>query len=175
MKQRPLLIARVALLSALVYVLSYGTSWLPNVNFVFFIVFTSGLLFGLTTGVLVGFIGMGLWTLFNPYGPALIPIMIAQVFGCSMSGVIGVNYQRLRLFEIRSSTRFIYLLLAATLCTLMYYIPVSLVDAWMFGPFAERFIGGLLWSFLSLGSNLIIFPLLFPVAQRLYTRKGVYT
>ncbi len=174
MMHRPLLIARVALLSAMVYVLSYGTSWLTNVNLIFFIVFTAGLIYGLTTGMLVGLIGMSLWTLFNPYGPALIPIMIAQVTGASLSGVVGYVYRRAELFDLRRSKRMLYLFSSAVICTLLYYIPVSIVDAWLFGPFVERFLGGLIWSMISLVSNLIIFPLLFPVTQRLYMREGIY-
>ena len=83
MMRRHLLVARIALFSALVYVLSWGTSYLPNVNFIFFIVFSAGFLWGAVPGILVGLIGMGLWTAFNPYGPAPAPIMMAQVIGAA--------------------------------------------------------------------------------------------
>ena len=38
----PRLIARIALFSALIYVLSWGTSFLPSVNLAFFIAFAAG-------------------------------------------------------------------------------------------------------------------------------------
>ncbi|MFQ5453650.1 MAG: ECF transporter S component, partial [Candidatus Zixiibacteriota bacterium] len=83
------LIPRIALFSALIYVLSWGTIYLPNINFVFFIVFSAGFMWGALPGILVGAIGMGLWTLFNPYGPAPFPIMLVQVGSSSLSGLVG--------------------------------------------------------------------------------------
>ena len=82
-------ITRIALFSALIYVLSWGTFYLPNVSLVFFIVFIAGYMWGLGSGILIGAIGMGLWTFFNPYGPAQIPIMAAQIVGAAFSGVVG--------------------------------------------------------------------------------------
>jgi uncharacterized membrane protein len=83
------LITRIALFSALIYVLSWGTSYFPNLNFIFFIVFVAGFLWGVVPGMLVGLIGMGLWTAFNPYGMAVPPIMLAQMLGASAGGVVG--------------------------------------------------------------------------------------
>ncbi|RKX26836.1 MAG: hypothetical protein DRP47_07580 [Candidatus Zixiibacteriota bacterium] len=58
------------------------------------------------------------------------------------------------------------------MCTLFFYLPVNIVDAWMFGPFYERFVGGILFFVISLGSNFIIFPLLFSVTRHLHAREG---
>ena len=118
MNSRLRLIPRIALFSALIYVLSWGTSYLPNVNLVFFIAFMAGAFWGLIPGVLVGAIGMGLWTTFHPF-----------------------------------------------------YLPVNLVDAWIFRPFWPRFIGGMAWSLISLGSNAIIFPVLFRPVWYMYNRE----
>ena len=83
------LFTRIALFSALVYVFSWATSYLPNVSFAFFIVFTTGFLWGKLPGMLVGIIGMGLTTVFNPFGPAHPYMMIAQVLGMTVSGIAG--------------------------------------------------------------------------------------
>jgi hypothetical protein len=112
------LIARIALFSALVYALSWGTAFIPNVNLIFFLVFSAGFLWGLFPGVMVGG--------------------------------------------------------AALLCTVLYYLPVSLVDAWLFQPFWPRFYISLAWALPSLGANLVIFPLLFAYIHRLYERESLY-
>ncbi len=170
---RHLLIARIALSSALIYVLSWGTSYLPNVNFIFFIVFSAGLLWGAIPGVLVGLIGMGLWTAFNPYGPAPIPIIIAQVVGAAGSGLVGgvfrvSNWQRTRPLLLAAR-----LILCAFLCTVFFYLPVNTVDAVLFQPFWPRFVVGAVGAAVSLGFNVVIFPLLFRAARRLYLRESV--
>ena len=68
------LISRIALFAALFYVLSWGTAFLPNVNLGFLVAFTAGLLWGAVPGMLVGAVGMGIFTMFNPYGPATVPV-----------------------------------------------------------------------------------------------------
>ncbi len=172
MIRRPFLLARIALFAALVYVLSWGTSYLPNVNFIFIIVFSAGFLWGLIPGMAVGAIGMGLWTLFNPYGPAPLPIMLAQTIGASGSGIVGALFRRVGWAGFGKSQLIIALVIAACLSTLLFYVPVNVIDAWLFGPFTERFVGGMLWAGISLGFNIIIFPLLFGAARYLYEREG---
>ena len=167
----PRLITRIALFSALIYVFSWALSVYPNVNVVFFIVFSAGFLWGALAGSLVGFIGMGLWTLFNPYGPATLPVMLAQVCGTAACGVLGALFAGIILATPGRVRLALVLIVAATLCTCLYFVPVSLVDAWVFQPFWPRFITGLGWSLLSLVSNVIIFPLLFGITRHLYERE----
>ncbi len=172
MSKRLRLIARTALFSALIYVLSWVTASLPNVNLVFFVIFAAGFLWGGVVGALVGVIGMGLWTAFNPYGPALPPIMVAQLIGASASGVIGAWFHR---WYYPRSNRWVLagkLALAAVACTVLYYLPVNAADAWLFRPFWPRFITGLGWVGISLVSNIIVFPLLFRAAEYLYARES---
>jgi hypothetical protein len=167
----PRLIARIALLSALIYVLSWGTSYLPNVNLAFLIAFAAGYLWGFWPGVAVGAIGMGLWTGFNPFGPAVLPVAVAQVIGLAGSGAAGALVGR-RFFERTNPdiTRSA-LVLSAMICTLIFYIPVTVADAWFFQPFWPRIIGGLPYVAISLGANALIFPLLFPSAVRINRRR----
>ena len=170
--RRTRLITRIALFSALVYLLSWATAWLPNVNFVFFIVFTSGLVWGAVPGALVGLVGMGLWTSFNPYGPAMLPIMIAQCLGAGCSGVVGELFARTGWQDVSRISLSIRLSLAAIFCTTLYFVPVNIMDAWLFQPFWPRFVSGMIWSVWSLASNIAIFILLFGAARRLYSREG---
>jgi len=174
MMRSHLLISRIALLSALIYVLSWGTSYLPNVNFVFFIVFFSGFLWGAVPGILVGAIGMGLWTLFSPYGPAPVPIMMAQVVGAAGSGLVGAVFRWSNWQRDKAPSLVVRLILSAFLCTVVFYLPVNTVDAALFQPFWPRFVGGAIWAAISLGFNVIIFPLLFRAARRLYVRESAF-
>ena len=174
MMRRHLLVARIALFSALVYVLSWGTSYLPNVNFIFFIVFSAGFLWGAASGILVGLIGMGLWTAFNPYGPAPAPIMLAQVIGAAGSGLVGAVFRRSNWQRGQAPTLAGRLILSAFLCTVIFYLPVNMVDALLFQPFWPRFLGGALWAAISLGFNVLIFPVLFQATKRLYVRESAF-
>lgn len=167
----PRLLTRIALFAALIYVLAWGTSFLPNVNLVFFIVFTAGFVWGAAVGVLVAVIGMGLWTVFNPFGPAALPMMLSQVLGMVVSGLAGAVFAEIYSHDISRLKLVLYLSLFSVICTLGFYLPVNIVDGWLYQPFWPRFVTGMAWSLISLGSNLLIFSLLFPVARYLYDRE----
>ncbi|MCD6249041.1 MAG: hypothetical protein J7J98_01755 [candidate division Zixibacteria bacterium] len=164
------LIARIALFSALIYVLSWSTALLPNVNFAFLIAFTAGYFWGAIPGILVGSVGMWLWTSFNPFGPAPLPIAVVQVVGLATCGLIGFLSRHL-IDDSRIGRSRLVLLLAALLCTLAFYLPVSLVDAWLFQPFWPRLITGLSFMGISLISNMILFPLSLAVILRIRKRE----
>jgi uncharacterized membrane protein len=166
------LLTRIALFSALVYVLTWATSALPNVSFVFFVVFTAGFVWGAVPGLLVGIIGMGLASAFNPYGPANISVMIAQMAGISISAVVGAIFARTKWAQWSRMTLRVWLAIAGIICTILFYLPVNAVDAWLFQPFWPRFIAGAGWSLISVASNMIIFPLLFDVTRYLYERES---
>ena len=164
------LIARIALFSALIYVFSWSTAWLPNVNFAFLITFVAGYLWGAVPGMLVGGVGMWLWTSFNPYGMAPLPIVAVQVLGLAVCGLIGFLCRRL-IGDSRTGRARWALLLAALLCTLAFYLPVSLVDAWLFQPFWPRLISGLSFMGISLIANMILFPLSLAVILKIRKRE----
>ncbi|MEW6411509.1 MAG: hypothetical protein AB1483_03445 [Candidatus Zixiibacteriota bacterium] len=171
MSLRLRLIPRIALFSALIYVLSWGLSYLPNVNLIFFIVFLAGVMWGVGPGLLVGAMGMALWTILNPFGPAAPPIMVAQVAGTSLSGLVGAFFHRLGYVELAGRKLTYALIISATACTFLFYLPVNIVDAWVFRPFWPRFVAGMLWSLISLVTNMIIFSLLFRPARFVYNRE----
>jgi hypothetical protein len=173
MTTRARLVTRIALLSALIYVLSWATSYLPNVNLAFFIAFMAGFLWGIQAGIPVGAVGMGLWTGFNPFGPALLPVAAAQIAGLALCGLLGALFQPVLIGPVGKGRPVPALLLAALLCTLAFYIPVLLADAWVLQPFWPRFLGGLPFAAISLAANLIIFPLLFHATRRITEREGV--
>lgn len=156
------LIPRIGLFAALIYVLSWATAMLPNVNLIFFIVFISGYMWGIIPGMLVGAFGMGLTTFFNPFGPAMIPVMLAQIIGASISGLLGAVYFSMYKDSVSKFNLLFIIPLFSLLCTIGYFIPVNLIDSWLIQPFWERFYVSSLWSLISVGSNIVLFMLLFP-------------
>ncbi|UCG62830.1 MAG: hypothetical protein JSV52_05985 [Candidatus Zixiibacteriota bacterium] len=170
MNSRLRLIPRIALFAALIYVFSWGTSYLPNINLAFFIAFYAGVFWGILPGALVGALGMALWTLFNPFGPAYLQVMVAQVIGMALSGVVGAAFRAYNWHLLSGKTLSGYLLLAAIVCTLLFYLPVNVIDAWLYQPFWPRFIGGMLWAVISLVANMVIFSVLFRPVRLLYNK-----
>lgn len=172
MTHTPRLLTRVALFSALIYVFSWATIYLPNMKVIFFIVFSAGFLWGSLAGFLVGTIGMGLWTFFNPFGPAGLPISIAQICGAGLCGPIGAVLKTMRWSRMSRVGFGVVLVSAGAICTLIYFLPVNFVDAWVYQPFWPRFLSALPWTAISLVSNMIIFPLLFPATRFLFERES---
>lgn len=165
------LISRIAIFSALIYVLGLSTTYLPNVNLAFFVIFVAGMTWGFIPGVLVGAVGMGAWTMFHPFGPAMPPIMLAQISGAAASGAVGAFFDLTDWQSYSKVRRAIVLILYSLQCTLLFYVPVTVVDAYLFQPFWPRLIGGLPWVLIAMASNAVIFPLLFPAARHLYLQE----
>lgn len=165
------LLARIALFSALIYVLSLGSAAIPNIKPLFFIVFSAGYLWGAFPGSLVGAIGMGLWTFFNPYGPAPIPVAFAQIFGAMLCGLTGAFFSRFIQLDNLQVRDYVLLVVAGIICTLLFFIPVSIVDAWLYQPFRVRFISSMIFSGWAILSNAVIFPLLFRLLRPFYVRE----
>lgn len=165
------LITRIALFAALVYVTSWSLAVLPNIKVSFFIMFLAGLLWGIIPGILVGIVGSALWSLFNPYGPVALPILLAQIVGSALCGLIGALARRLTLFAKPMFFALTTVTLCGIACVVVYYAPVNAADAWIFKPFWPRFVASLPWTLIALGANAFIFPLLFPVARLLYDKE----
>jgi hypothetical protein len=138
-------VARVALFSALAYVLALASFYIPNVSLIFIAVFACGALFGGKTGVAAGGLGMFLWTVFNPFGMAPLPVTIAQIIGMIIVG--------------------------ALLSGLTFQVIVSGVSAWLFGPFWASLSAGLLFMLVTIISNAVIFPACYPLVVKLAARE----
>jgi len=162
---------RVAVFAALVFVFSYFSIFLYNLNPSFFIVFLSGFLWGLWPGVGVGVIGFFLWSNFNPMGPAPIPLMLSQLVGISFSALIGVGVRKLNFSKSVNLKLILTLILSGLLTGLFYHLVVDVVDAFLYQPFWPRLIGGMLFSLITIISNSILFPILCPVLIFLYEKE----
>lgn len=172
MRPSPQIIARVAIFAALVFVFSYFTLLLPNVNPAFFIVFSAGYLWGIWPGVGVGAIGFFLWSNLNPSGPVAFPLLLSQLAGISLSAPVGVAaFKSARMLK-KDTGLLLILTIAGIFTGLLYHLVVDVVDAWLYQPFWPRFISGLAFSLITIISNGIIFPLLYPALKFLQERES---
>ena len=176
MNPRLKIVTRVAVFAALVFVFSYFSMFLYNVNPSFFIVFTAGLLWGVWPGVGVGVVGFFLWSNFNPMGPSPFPLLISQLAGISLSAPIGAIVGKIITPKGVGFKIMTILFLSGLLTGLLYHVIVDTVDALLYQPFWPRLIGGLLFSLITIISNCILFPMLYPALIFLYKKeKGIRT
>jgi uncharacterized membrane protein len=166
--------ARVALFSALAYVSALISVYIPNVSLIFIVVFASGVLFGLTAGLMVGGLGMFLWTVFNPYGMASLPITISQIAGMMLVGGLGATISGSSFVRKAVSYGFFVFGLLGLATGLVFQIVVSLVLAWLYGPFWPSLLSNLSFALLTILSNGIIFTLCYPLLVRLKNRERRY-
>lgn len=171
MTRRLQLMTRVALFAALVFVFSYFSVTLYNFNPAFFIVFLAGYIWGVWPGIGVGVIGFFLYSNFNPYGMAPFPIMVSQLIGISLTPLIGAAVSRMITAATWDGRTIFILALAGFVSGLSYHIIVDIVDALIYQPFLPRLIGGLFFSLITIVSNSILFPLLFPVLVYMRSRE----
>jgi hypothetical protein len=171
MKTDGTIVARAALFSALVYILALASVYIPNVSLSFIVVFASGALYGLKTGLVVGGLGMFLWTVFNPLGMASAPTTISQIVGMMLVGALGAMLFRSGILNKTTPRGFLIFGHLGLTAGLVYQIVVNVVDAWLYGPFKERLYAGLLFSLFTIVSNALIFPACYPLVVKVARRE----
>ena len=171
MNNRLKIITRVAVFAALVFVFSYFSTWLYNVNPAFFVVFSAGFLWGVWPGIGAGVVGFFLWSNFNPFGPAPFPLLISQLIGISITAVIGTSVAGTINRDSTGAHRILILSLSGLASGLGYHVIVDAVDALLYQPFWPRLLGGLVFSLITIVSNSIIFPLFYPALDFLRERE----
>ncbi|MCK4236247.1 MAG: ECF transporter S component [Candidatus Krumholzibacteria bacterium] len=90
-----------ALFTALSVALGYLLAGVPNVELMTLCVFLSGVFLGPRLGALVGALSIFFYSIFNPFGPALPPLILAQVGAFVLTGISGGFLRR----YVRSSGR----------------------------------------------------------------------
>jgi uncharacterized membrane protein len=165
-------LARVAVFSALVFAFCFLSSFVPNVNPAFFVIFAAGFLWGVWPGVTVGAVGYFIWIIANPYGPSPLPLLLSQIVGIGFSGILGALARRF-LKDIRwNFSTAVVMAVCGLLSGLVYHVVVDVVDAWLYQPFWPRLLAGLVFSLITIISNAIIFPLFFPALTFLYEKEN---
>ena len=164
----------MGVLVALAIVLKLPILSVPNVEFLTFVIFSSGYLLGAVEGLLVGVISMSLYTsVITPYGLPPLPIAFAQVFSMAFIGLAGGIASRLHLVPLHkepsSSTGFKFLTMGlfGLVLTLVYDLFTNLATAYVMGQFWPVMIAAIPFALLHILSNVAIFVILTPVLIRL--------
>jgi uncharacterized membrane protein len=88
-------LAIAAVLIALSVTLGLLLVAVPNVEGVSAVSFFSGAILGAGGGAFVGAVSMGLFSVLNPLGPAVFPVLLAQMAGMALMGCSGALWLKL--------------------------------------------------------------------------------
>jgi len=78
-----------ALFTSLAVVLGYLMAAVPNIELITLTVFLSGMFVGSYCGAVTGALSITIFSLFNPYGAPLPPLLAAQIIGLALAGAAG--------------------------------------------------------------------------------------
>jgi hypothetical protein len=161
-------VSLIAILSATAISIAFVRSWAPNIEATSLITFTSGYVLGTRIGGLIGAFTEGVSSLFNPLGPAPMPIFVGQV-GCMMligavGGVIGRFSDRT---ETNSLNKSLMMGAAGLYLTIIYDLVTNLGFALSFGTSYEiALIAGLAFMIIHVSTNTLFFGAVGPVLSR---------
>ncbi len=157
-----------SLLTALSVTVGYIFLLIPNVELITATVFISGFIMGPLFGAIIGIIAEFLFSMFNPYGVPMFPLLMAQIITFGFIGFVGGIY-RLTFNKKKSYiTRFIFPALYGFVLTLIYDILTSL----SYVVFATdvnikkiitMFISGMVFYMTHAGVNTLIFATIVPI------------
>jgi len=156
-------VAITVIMSALALVGNYVLVAIPNVELGSGVLFVTAYLFGLGTAVWCVFIVSIIYTFFNPWGPFIPTIWIAQLIGWIFMVIAGMLMGRKDSMEIWSRGRIIELAVVGAVVTLFFDLITTLGYSLWFGiPYFLAVITGLTFILIHVVSNAIIFPAIVP-------------
>ena len=166
MFQKKIILA--SLLTALSVTIGYVFLFIPNVELITATVFVSGFILGPVFGAITGVIAELLFSLFNPYGVPMLPLLIAQTLTFGLIGFAGGIYRLT--FNSKKSyiNKFIIPALYGLVLTLIYDILTSLsyvlfVTDVNFKKIVALFISGIVFYMTHAAVNTLIFATIVPI------------
>ena len=167
-------IALMGVMIALAIALKLPILSIPNVEFLSFVVFSSGFLLGAAEGLLVGtFVSLIYFTLITPYGLPPPPILAAQIFSMGLIGFSGgLAYRLTSASSSRgpSSRPILFVLTAGTFglaLTLIYDLLTNLGVAVVVGQLWPVMASAVPFAVVHVVSNTVIFSVLSPALIKL--------
>ena len=137
---------------------------IPNIEFISVTIFLSGLTLGARFGLIIGGTSMMIYSILNPMGSGLVylPLLVGQTIGMAGIGLAGAFFGKVtKGFPIK--LMIIFSGISGCLCALWYdgittiAYPISAGYGW--DETLAYAVSGLLFTFLHLISNTLIFPL----------------
>ncbi len=156
-------VAVTAIMSALALVGNYVLVAIPNVELGSGILFLTAYLFGLSMGFWCVLIVSIIYAFFNPWGPFIPTIWLAQIVGWLFMVITGYLMKR----QVRDTnwtrTRILEIAVVGAIVTLFFDLVTTLGYSIWFGiPYFVAVIAGLAFIVLHVISNAIIFPAIVP-------------
>ena len=150
-------LSKVAVFSAVAVAVGYMLAAVPNVEGMSAVSFFAGYLLGCGPGAVIGAISITMFSLFNPLGPAVPPVLLAQ---CAAMGLIGASGAFWRLLVRRFGKPEVSAALLGALMTFVYSVGVDYGFAVSIGRWKHPLpviAAGLPFSAVHIISNALIF------------------
>lgn len=156
-------------LIALAIVLKLPILSLPNVEFLTFVIFSSGYLLGMIEGVIVGIVSMSIYTsIITPYGLPPLPIALAQILSMALIGFAGGLFYQMRLLKLfKSISPYLIMGLLGLTLTVIYDLLTNLAVAYVMGQFIPVMIAAIPFVAIHILSNFVIFMVLTPLLLKM--------
>ncbi len=165
----------MGILTALAVASGYAFAAIPNVKPISLVFFLAGACAGLSGGLLVSVLGMGIYSVANPWGPAPPVVIVAKIAGAALFGAAGALIGP-RAARGRSALLVAVLLAAiAAALTLAYGVLVDLATAVAVGMGRHpipTLVAGLPFNVAHIVSNVAIFALAGPPLLRRFARRA---
>ncbi|HDQ45350.1 MAG TPA: ECF transporter S component [bacterium] len=164
----------IGLLAALCVALGHLLAAVPNIELLTTGVFISGYWTGMVSGIAVGGIAIGLYSMLNPYGMAPPPLFVAQILSYTIvGGVAGVLGRRIRRIGWKAALLFAacglcFTVLYALLTTLAYVLTAGNHRVLFWGSLIQ----GLGFYVTHMITNTVFFFLLVPFILNRLDRLG---
>ncbi|HTM58577.1 MAG TPA: hypothetical protein VL123_09205 [Candidatus Udaeobacter sp.] len=137
----------------------YAEPW-PNFEVLTLVVFLSGILLGARGGAWVGGLTMLAYSLLNPYGPAHPVVTLSQVVGELVAGPAGAAFLAAGFVSRPVAIRASILAVAAILLTAFFDFITNLASGIIYGQIRIMLIGGIPFSLIHIGTNVLLFVVL---------------
>jgi hypothetical protein len=133
---------------------------IPNFEVLTLVVFCAGVLLGARDGALVGAASELVYSLLNPYGAVHPLITAAQVVGITAAGIVGGLAARAAIASFAPAARAATLALLALGLTAFFDLLTNLAVGILYGQIGKTLIGGIPFSLIHIGTNILLFALI---------------
>lgn len=163
---------------ALFWALGYAFLYIPNIEFIIFIAFLSGLILGWKRGVFVALTGELVFSVANPMGSGLSypPLLVAQLLGFLLISTTGyilrqpvrlICNEKRMLIAFFGTAGFILSFIYDSLTTLAFPLTSGFSGAQIWAAY----IAGIPFYLIHIASNTLIFSILGPVIIHTINKK----
>jgi ECF-type riboflavin transporter, S component len=172
LRARTLKGARIVMLTAIAVSCGYLLIAVPNVELISATVALSGLMLGVTGGLLVGILSMAIFSALNVLGIPYLPIWIAQMLGMGITGAIfGLARKRIDLNNLRKAIVPLVILgiLSTTVYDLLTNLSFPIAISAPLHTWWGYIVAGVPFAITHLISNILVFMFIVPVV---FSRVG---